>query len=118
MNFKFQLTPEGDARLVSASGEDGVAVIPDVWEGHPVTVIGEEAFYGNHNLHRVRLPKHLKKIEGHAFAECRFLEQADFPEGTKSVGDYCFYNCIRLGRVVLPSTLTHMAMAPLKMIQI
>lgn len=44
MNFKFQLTAEGDARLVSASGEDGVAVIPDVWEGHPVTVIGEEAF--------------------------------------------------------------------------
>jgi len=114
MNFKFQLTAEGDARLVSASGEDGVAVIPDVWEGHPVTVIGEEAFYGNHSLHRGRLPKHLKKIEGHAFAECRFLEQADFPEGTKSVGDYCFYNCIRLGRVVLPSTLTHMGYGAFK----
>ena len=72
MNFKFQLTAEGDARLVSASGEDGVAVIPDVWEGHPVTVIGEEAFYGNHNLHRVRLPKHLKKNRGPRFCRMSF----------------------------------------------
>lgn len=86
MNFKFQLTAEGDARLVSASGEDGVAAIPDVWEGHPVTVIGEEAFYGNHNLHRVRLPKHLKKIEGHALQNVVFWSRRTFRRERKVLG--------------------------------
>ena len=47
MDFKFQLTVEGDARLLAAAGDDGVAVIPDTWEGHPVTAIGEEAFTEN-----------------------------------------------------------------------
>lgn len=114
MDFKFQLTVEGDARLLAAAGDDGVAVIPDTWEGHPVTAIGEEAFYGKYDIKRVQLPKYLKKVEGHAFAECRFLEQVEFPEGTKSIGDYCFYNCIRLRRVVLPSTLTHMGYGAFK----
>ncbi len=114
MDFKFQLTVEGDARLLAAAGDDGVAVIPDTWEGHPVTAIGGRSFYGKYDIKRVQLPKYLKKVEGHAFAECRFLEQVEFPEGTKSIGDYCFYNCIRLRRVVLPSTLTHMGYGAFK----
>lgn len=114
MNYKFEITGDGEARLVKAEGDDRAVILPDTWEGRPVTIIGEEAFYGNYALRRIRFPESLKKIEGHGFAECRFLEQIELPEGTEYIGDYCFYNCIRLGRAVLPEALIHMGYGAFK----
>lgn len=114
MEFKFEILKDNNARLTAIEGEEGVISIPDTWEDHPVTVIGEEVFYGRYEMKRIQLPKYLKNIEGHAFAECRFLEQVDFPEGTETIGDYCFYNCIRLSRIVISKTLVHMGYGAFK----
>lgn len=108
MEFKFELLEDGSAKLVEVMGEDEVVFIPDVWEEHPVTVIGTRAFYGHREIKRVRLPKDLKKIESYGYAECRFLEQMELPAGTESIGDYCFYNCIRLVRMDIPESLSSM----------
>ena len=108
MEFKFDILEDGSAKLVAAIGEEAVVSIPDTWQEHPVTVIGERAFYGRREIKRVRLPKYLKKLEDYAFAECRFLEQMELPETTQSIGDYGFYNCIRLVRIDLPDTIASM----------
>ena len=108
MEFKFEVMADGAARLLKAAGEDKVVSVPDVWEEHPVTVIGAYAFYELRDMTRIQLPRSLKNIENHAFAECRFLEQIEFPKGTERIDDYAFYNCTRLSRVVLPETLVHM----------
>ena len=108
MEFRFEIMKDGGARLLKADGEDKVVSVPDVWENHPVTVIGEYAFYEQRDMTRIHLPESLKTIGDHAFAECRFLEQIEFPEGMERIDDYAFYNCTRLARVVLPGTLLHM----------
>lgn len=108
MEFKFEIMTDGSARLVKAEGKDKVVSLPDVWNDHPVTAIGEYAFYEQREMTRIRLPRSMKVIGDHAFAECRFLEQIEFPKGTERIDDYAFYNCTRLARVVLPGTLTHM----------
>lgn len=108
MELKFEIIENNFAKLVEVTGEDEVVFIPDMWENHPITVIGERSFYGHREIKRVRLPKDLRKIEAYAFAECRFLEQMELPEHTESIGDYGFYNCIRLVRIDLPDTITSM----------
>lgn len=108
MEFTFEIMADGGARLLKAEGADKVVSVPDLWQGHPVTDIGEYAFYERREMTRIHLPETLKKIEDHAFAECRFLEQIEFPEGTERIDDYAFYNCTRLSRAVLPGTLEHM----------
>ena len=108
MEFKFEIMTDGSARLVKAEGKDKVVSLPDVWNDHPVTAIGEYAFYEQREMTRIRLPRSMKVSGDHAFAECRFLEQIEFPKGTERIDDYAFYNCTRLARVVLPGTLTHM----------
>lgn len=45
MEFKFEIMTDGGARLTKAEGADKVVSVPDVWEDHPVTAIGEYAFY-------------------------------------------------------------------------
>ena len=114
MEFKFEILQDGNARLVEAIGEDKVVSIPDTWEDHSVTVIGERAFYGRREIKRVRLPKHLKKLEAYVFAECRFLEQMELPEEIEYIGNYCFYNCIRLIRIDLPDTIASMGYGAFK----
>ena len=96
MEFKFEIMADGSACLVKADGEDKVVSVPDLWEGHPVTAIGEYAFYECRQMNRIHLPQSLRFIGNHAFAECRFLEQIEFPDGTEHIDDYAFYNCTRL----------------------
>lgn len=114
MDLKFEFIDDQTAKLTEVIGEDEVVFIPDMYEGHVVTVVGERTFYGHREIKRVRLPKYLKKLDNYAFAECRFLEQMELPECIESVGDYCFYNCIRLIRIDLPETITRMGYGAFK----
>lgn len=108
MELRFEVIDEATAKLAEVIGEDEVVHIPDIWENHKITVIGERTFYGHREIKRVRLPKYLKKIEDYAFAECRFLKQLELPAWVEAIGDYSFYNCIRLERIELPDTITNM----------
>lgn len=44
MEFKFEIMTDGSARLVKAEGKDKVVSLPDVWNDHPVTAIGDMLF--------------------------------------------------------------------------
>ena len=91
-------TPGGEgiepARLIFEKTENGysvtgyegaptVVVIPETYEGLPVTSIGEWAF-----------------------GECFGLTSVVIPDSVTSIGDYAFYNCSGLTSVTIPDSVT------------
>ena len=68
-----------------------------------VTELAEDAFEHCRYLHRIDLPKGLKRIGSGAFAFCRHLEELEIPEGVEGIPSYAFFCCERLERLKLPS---------------
>ena len=104
--FLFQLGPDGAELTGYAGSEDPVVFVPEQFEGHPVTGIGERAFYQHKEIQRIHLPDTIVHIGGYAFAECRFLEQMDLPDKVASIGDYAFDWCNGLVSVVIGNSVT------------
>ena len=55
-------------------------IIPDEYEGKPVTEIGEKAFYESPDLVSVTIPETVSKIGDKAFSKCEKLETVDMPD--------------------------------------
>ena len=58
-----------------------------------VTVIEDEAFYGQNSLVIVKIPSTLKVIGRSAFEDCIKLTNMNFPAQLASIGDYAFRRC-------------------------
>ncbi len=59
----------------------GALAIPSIYEGKPVTRIGDWAFYGCTNLTRVTIPDSVTGIGYAAFSKCGSLKSIDVGEG-------------------------------------
>lgn len=81
--FDFSPLPDSSAlMIVRYKGLEENVLIPDSFNGLPVTAIAEKAFY-----------------------KCDFLKSVVLPEGVKSTGDYAFWSCKALPEITLPDTL-------------
>ena len=81
----------------------GNLIIPDSVEYwgiyRPVTQIGQGAFSGSSNLHSVKLPGKLRRIEAYAFSKTG-LTSIDIPQKVYSIGREAFSYCRQLKKVV------------------
>ena len=77
-------------------------VIPDTWNGEPVTQIRGNVFENVAWIQSVRLPAGLKVIRAHAFMGCRSLEEVVFPKTMREIGSSAFRRCPSLRSVTLP----------------
>ena len=100
---------------------DTEIIIPSVYNGLPVTAIGDKAFdqwwlMDNHhysqeaidNLNKitgVKIPGSVKSIGRLAFRGCGNIENVDLAEGLVSIGEHAFAEGPRLFDLKLPSTL-------------
>ena len=78
---------------------DYSVVIADVYEGLPVTAIGDSAFekqYGNDHLTSVYIPDSVTSIGNSAFYGCRGLTKVDLPDSITSIGKEAFESCSAL----------------------
>ena len=83
--FSFTLTETG-AILTAYNGRETAVIIPESWEGLPVTAI-EGAFTGNTTLTAVEIPDSVTMIGDHSFSGCTALREINFPDGLKKIGD-------------------------------
>lgn len=88
---------------VSASGE---LVIPDTYNGLPVTEIADSAFEGCVELVSVELPEGVTRIGNWAFEECKNLENVTIPCSVASIGSGAFWKCEKLISVEIPANVT------------
>lgn len=84
---------------------DAKIVIPEEYEGLPVTAFGYGAFQNNQTIKEVYIPNTITEIAGSAFATCKYLEYVQIPEGVTTIGDSAFSGTYALRSITLPSTL-------------
>ena len=86
-------------------------VIPETYNGLPVTEIGGKAFY---NISDARL-SYIKSVEigdsvttigFSAFSGCRSLTEIVIPDSVTSIGFSAFYGCTSLTEIVIPDSVT------------
>lgn len=82
-------------------------VVFDTYEGHPVTSIGDNAFYSC-SMKEVVLPSSITEIGYGAFDSCNMLESISLPSNLYYIGHYAFQYCSSLEEIELPSSLVYM----------
>ena len=83
----------------------GDLAIPAELDGHPVTSIGERAFFCCSDLTSVTIPNSVTSIGEGAFYECTCLTSVTIPNGATSIGASVFSGCSGLASVSLPGHL-------------
>ena len=83
---------------VSTAGD---LTIPSSLNGHPVTGIGEHAFYKCKKLTSVTIPNSVTNIDRCAFEQCGGLTSVVIPESVASIGYGAFGACNSLATVKL-----------------
>lgn len=99
---------EGNHYVVTGIGTctDTELIIPDSYNGLPVTKIGRDAFWNCNQLTSVTIPGSVTIIEESAFGVCYQLQTVYLSEGLVTIGMYAFQDCAQLESVNLPASLT------------
>ena len=130
-DLTFELNEDGMSYSVTACNlsAEGELVIPDVYNGLPITDIGKSAFYGCENLTKVSIGNNETEISDWAFRDCFGLVTVEIgnkvtdigwmafnyctnltsviiPEGVVSIGSNSFYACEKLDVVTIPRSVT------------
>ena len=103
----YDLSADGTyAEVIGYEGTDTTVVIAEEYQGKPVTVIYDEAFYNNDNITSVVLPDNLVTIGYSAFYSCSSLTSVVIGDSVTSIGSYAFDNCNRLTSVDIGDSVT------------
>ena len=105
--YTYMLLDDGTVELTgfSTKAEATDAVIPSPVQGHPVTSIGDGAFYDCKKLKTVTLPDSVTSVGTVSFYECTNLVEVNLRNSVRSIGDNAFMFCKNLGSVKLPDSI-------------
>ena len=81
-------------------------VIPAVYNGKPVTNIGNNAFGGCSSLISIEIPTCVTSIGDNAFLNCFELTKIEIPAGVISIGEGAFDGCRSLTDIEIPAGVT------------
>lgn len=96
-----------NATVTGYTGTDKKVYVPSRYNGRPVTVIGENAFYrsnefdenyGNH-ITEIVLPATITTIDVGAFYDCRYLETVNLTSRVRIINDNAFWHNERLKNI-------------------
>ena len=96
--LKFILNDDGQSYSVKGVGTctDTDIVIPDSYEGLPVTSIGESTFSGCNLLTSVVIPDSVTSVGDYAFRGCYSLTSVEIGNSVASIGNCAFLSCSSL----------------------
>ena len=80
-------------------------IVPEYYNGKPVTSIEFWAFQNNTTIKEITLPSTLTTIRERAFEGCTNLEKIYFSEGLETIEGYAFWKCTALEELTFPKTL-------------
>lgn len=82
-------------------------VIPDTYNGLPVTEIGDGAFNKCQTVRSITIPSSVTGIWHRAFLNCQNLEAVNIPSSVQQIGFYVFSGCRSLKTVTIPASVTY-----------
>jgi len=100
--FSYAVLEDGTAVVTRYGGRKTELEIPASLDGHPVSRIGEKAFFWNIRLESVAVPEGVAEIGGGAFAGCERLARADLPKSLEVIGEKAFADCAALDGIAIP----------------
>lgn len=90
----YQATDDTDGcQVVSYNGDSRNIIIPDEYNGYPVTSIADNAFKDNESIRTVAIGNNVTSMGKGAFAFCTSLYQIIIPEQVEEFGKNIFYGC-------------------------
>jgi hypothetical protein len=95
----------GAISITGYAGAGGVAVVPEVMFGLPVTSIGEAAFQRNYPG-SITIGNNVTNIGASAFAGCRWLVSVSIGTNVVSIGRHAFSYCYSLASAEIPDSVT------------
>jgi len=95
------VTEIGQGAFSKNCGEITELIVPN-----SVTKINEKGFRGCYKLRKLTLSKNLTYIGPHAFESCGQLEELYIPDGVTCIEEYAFNKCHGLEKLRLPNSLT------------
>ena len=106
--LEYKLNEDGLSYTVVGIGtcKDDDLVIPNSYEGLPVTTIGEKAFERCEKITSVVLPDSVTSIGSSAFQFCISLTSVEIPNSVTSIGRGAFCSCESLPSVVIGDSVT------------
>lgn len=95
---------ENGVEIVSYTGDQPDADVPEEIDGTPVVSIGKEAFAEHKELTSVVLPNSVLEIGDDAFSDCRTLSSVKLPQSLAKIGKRAFADCVKLEDISLPGS--------------
>lgn len=104
----FSLNLAGDSYTVKGSknGGSGDLVIPETYNGKPVTHIASKAFYDWKELTSVVIPDSVLSIGSYAFRGCSNLTSVTIGKSVRTISEFAFIYCSGLTEIILPDSVT------------
>lgn len=102
----FEYTFSDGVTVTKYKGKYPNVIIPDTFEGYPVTTIGSSAFSGNKALASVVIPDSVTEINTSAFYSCTSLSSITLSNNLKKIDYWAFQHCDSLTSIEIPSSLT------------
>ncbi len=93
-------------KIIGYRGNSTSPTIPSVYNGKPVTRIGDGAFEDNTTITSIVIPDSITAIGDSAFKNCTNLTSVTLPEDLTGIGATAFYNCSKLEAIDLPEGVT------------
>ena len=104
--LEFTYLSDSDSYEVSmGTCTDTYVIVPDTYDGKPVTKVKSSAFKNNSNLIGIDLPNTITSIGTYAFAYCSNLRDIAIPNLVTTIADSTFTRCVNLLNVTLPDSL-------------
>ena len=104
----FSLDPTAQEYVVSGyNGTDSNVIIPECYEGLPVTAIGNMSFYDNLTVESLYMPDTIKSIGNDAFYFAHNLASIKMSSNLTSIGQYAFGKCYLLAEIDIPDSVTY-----------
>ena len=104
----YKLNSDKKSYYVSGIGTatDKDIIIADMYEGLPVTSIGDYAFRYRDSLMSIVIPDSVTSIGDGAFSGGSSLTSITIPDSVTEIGHYAFEDCTSLTSIVIPDSVT------------
>ena len=105
--FFFRENPDGESYeiLLHSLCTQANIVIPETFNGKPVTHVGNFGSYPTSYLRSIKFPKTIVSVSD-GFNGCSRLESVELNEGLESIGEYVFQMCYSLNEIIIPDSVT------------
>jgi hypothetical protein len=100
-DYKYAILWDGSAKIVRYLKEEGTVKIPAALDGHPVTAIGERAFFFKDSITGIEIPDTVTDIGSESFYGTG-IKEVTIPEAVVRIGDRAFGYCLNLERLFIP----------------